>query len=55
MPNSLALKELDYLHETVSPEERDELLQCQLVAAAISAEAVLQEWGGGKMLGQLTR
>lgn len=44
---SLPLDELTHLYETLSPEERDELLQCLLIAASVSEETVdqrLEEW-----------
>ena len=37
----LPLEELNHLYETLSPEERDELLQCLLVAASMSGETVI--------------
>ena len=42
MPSSLPLEELNYLHESLSPEERDELLQCLLIAASIDGDTVIQ-------------
>ena len=36
------LKELNHLHDSLSPEERDELLQCLLIAAARGEQAVLE-------------
>ena len=40
--DSLPLEELNHLYETLSPEERDELLQC-LLAADLCTEALLRE------------
>lgn len=40
MPD-LRLEELCGLYETLSPEERDELLQCLLIAAERGGEAML--------------
>ena len=42
MPSSLPLEELNYLYESLSPEERDELLQCLLIAASIDEETVIE-------------
>ncbi|MBN1837870.1 MAG: hypothetical protein JW820_18580 [Spirochaetales bacterium] len=36
------LAELEALYSSLSPAERDELLQCLLVAASIGGEAVIQ-------------
>jgi predicted nuclease with RNAse H fold len=38
----LELAELDYLHRVLSPEERDELLQCLLIAAPRGGEAMIK-------------
>ena len=42
MTNKLPLDELTHLYETLSAEERDELLQCLLIAASIGEETVIQ-------------
>ena len=42
MPSSLPLDELNDLYESLSPEQRDELLQCLLIAASKSGETVIQ-------------
>ena len=42
MTDSLPLEELDHLYETLTPEERDEMLQCLLIAASISGETIIQ-------------
>jgi predicted HAD superfamily phosphohydrolase len=42
MDDQLELAELDALYSSLSPEERDELLQCLLIAASISGETVIQ-------------
>ena len=36
------LEELNYLYETLSAEERDELLQCLLIGAPRGGEAMIQ-------------
>ena len=38
----LRFEELQHLYSTLSPEERDELLQCLLVAAPGGGEAVIR-------------
>ena len=42
MNTRLDLAELEALHLSLSPEERDELLQCLLVAASIDGETVIE-------------
>ena len=42
MASSLPLDELNHLYQSLSPEGRDELLQCLLVAASKSGEMVIQ-------------
>ena len=42
MADRLPLEELDYLYETLSPDGRDELLQCLLIAASISGKTVIE-------------
>jgi hypothetical protein len=42
MPSSLSLEELTCLYESLSPEERDELLQCLLIAASKGGDMVIQ-------------
>jgi hypothetical protein len=41
MDDQLDLAEVDALYSSLSPEERDELLQCLLVAASMSGETVI--------------
>jgi hypothetical protein len=41
----MTLEELNRLHERVSPEQRDELLQCLLVAAPRGGEAMIKVLG----------
>ena len=36
------LEELEHLHSMLSPEERDELLQCLLIAAPRGGEAMIK-------------
>jgi hypothetical protein len=38
--SALRLEELNHLYENLSPEERDELLQCLLIAAPRGGEAM---------------
>ena len=38
MEHSLVLAELEALYSSLSPEKRDELLQCLLIAASISGK-----------------
>lgn len=35
------LQELEHLHSTLTPEEREELLQCLLIAAPLGGEAMI--------------
>ena len=42
MNTRLDLAELEALHSSLSPEDRDELLQCLLIAASISGETVIE-------------
>lgn len=42
MTDSLPLEELNYLYESLSPEEGDELLQCLLIAASIDCDTVIE-------------
>jgi hypothetical protein len=42
MEEGLSLRELKHLYERLSPEERDQLLQCLLVAAPRGGEAMLK-------------
>ena len=41
-PKRPRLEELNYLYEKLSPEERDELLQCLLIAAPRGGEAMIK-------------
>jgi hypothetical protein len=45
MPESPILDELEALYASLSPGERDELLQCLLIAASISGEMVVERLG----------
>ena len=38
----MRLEELNHLHEKLSPQERDELLQCLLTPAAGGGEAMIE-------------
>lgn len=38
----LALSELGHLYEELSPEERDGLLQCLLIAASVGGDTVIE-------------
>ena len=40
MEQCLSLRELNHLYERLSPEKRDELLQCLLIAAPHGGEAM---------------
>ena len=42
MDNRPDLAELEAVHSSLSPEERDELLQCLLVVASLDGETVVQ-------------
>jgi len=42
MNDAPGLRELEQLHALLSPEGRDELLQCLLVAAPLGGEAVIK-------------
>lgn len=42
MGNQLRLAELTQLHERLSPEQREELLQCVLIAAPRGGDAILE-------------
>lgn len=37
-----SLEELNHLYSSLSPEERDEMLLCLLIAASIGGDAVIQ-------------
>ena len=50
-----SFSELESLYSSLTPEERDELLQCLVIVASIGGDTALKERSGGKMLGQLTR
>ena len=41
-PSRVSVEELSYLHEKLSVEERDELLQCLLIAAPRGGEAMIE-------------
>lgn len=60
MTESLALEELDHLYASLLSEDRDELLQCLLLAASISGETVIErleecllELAGRELIGEL--
>ena len=38
----MTLEELNHLHERLSPEQRDDLLQCLLIAAPRGGEAMIK-------------
>ena len=42
MEERLSLRELNHLYERLSPEQRDELLQCLLIAAPRGGEAMIK-------------
>ena len=42
MDSRLDLAELEALYSSLSPEEREELLQCLLVAASIDGDTVIE-------------
>jgi hypothetical protein len=42
MEERLSLRELNHLHERLSPDQRDELLQCLLIAAPRGGEAMIK-------------
>lgn len=44
------LEELIYLYEKLSPEERDELLQCLLISAPRGGEAMIKASSGGMLV-----